>query len=406
MQHTPCWRDAVLEARPDVVSEVLAGCARPPAAGGRRPSPTSSTTSPGPASHAAVARLAWAPLLKAFPTRAARKASSQDWVSCSRRRLRHGDAPSFLAVVDRKLTRHSMNISQRVYWFAAGLLASPDTYLSGLRTYVAGSERRIRFLASFLAGRDFPAPLLQRLRSSGTGAPGAGVRKSRTGREPRPSGEAYRIDHSMQVSDRVEDFVNRLAAFPTRAASEALGSLMCHAGTEPWHTHLAYARHRQSSLRRETCFRHCSVSEVVEVLAKPAPRERRRSGSADDVAPAGDFPEDPGRQYLRLAAVLERGPVQPAPGGQAGGCVPRRAVVGSAGTVGRTAGRCAARRGATPMQGGSDIRIAHGGHNVPVEDQEGQPSGSVERDPHAVDRKLHARPRNRGIRHLPRVLVR
>ena len=53
--------------------------------------------------------------------------------------LLHGDVSSFLAVVDKKLARRSMNTSQRVFWLAAGAFASSEAYLNKLEAYVVES---------------------------------------------------------------------------------------------------------------------------------------------------------------------------------------------------------------------------------------------------------------------------
>ncbi len=363
MQHTPGWLDSVLDARPDLVADVLIGCARPLLQAGVDPANHffDLARSPG---HAAIASLAWAPLLKAFPTRCT-NSQLPGLGFLLQAALRFGDTSSLLVVVDRKLTSCSMNVSQRVYWLSAGLLASPDTYLSELRTYVAGSERRVRHLAEFLAARDFPAPLMQQLDPP---ALQLLVQVLGTAYRPRtrPSGRVYRIDHSMQVSDRVEDFVNRLAAFPSRSASEALDALMCHAALEPWHTHLAYARHRQNSLRRETCFRHCPVDEVVGVLAN------RRPANAADLAAltlshlqdiAGkirDGNTSDWRQYWNVDRYNR--PREPKP---ENAC--RDALLSD--LQARLAGLHvdALPEGRYADDKRSDIRVSHGGVNVPVE---------------------------------------
>ena len=275
MQHAASWLPSMFETRPDCVADVLVRCARPLMRAGKDLGTHfwNLARSPG---HAAVACLASVPLSQAFPTRSTNtQLGALGYLLQAA--LLHGDAPSFLAVMDRKLARHSMNASQRAYWLAAGLLASPDTYLGELETYVVNSERRVRHLAQFFADHDFPAPLLARLEPSAlqflVQALGVVYRPW-----TRPSGRAYRVDRDMQVSNCVEDLMNRLAAFPSRIASEALETLAAHDAMRPWYDHLVYARHRQNTLRRETCFRHSSVSEVVEVLAN------RRPANAADLA--------------------------------------------------------------------------------------------------------------------------
>ena len=268
VQHDPGWLPSVLETRPDCVADVLVRCARPLMRAGKDFGPHfwNLARSPG---HEAIARLASVALSQAFPTRCTntRLGALGYLLQAS---LLHGDVSSFLAVVDKKLARRSMNTSQRVFWLAAGAIASSEAYLNKLEAYIVGSERRVRYLAEFLADRDFPVPLLARLEPLTLKFL---VQVLGTVYRPwtRPSGRAYWVDSDMQASNRVEDLMNRLAGFPSRIASEALETLAAHDAMRPWHTQLDYARHRQNTLRRESYFRHGSVSEVFDVIANRHP---------------------------------------------------------------------------------------------------------------------------------------
>ena len=96
--------------------------------------------------HAAVAHLASIPLLKAFPVRCKSSQLPILRILLGAALLRI-EVTQFLELIDRKLDRRSMNVAQRVHWLAAGLSASPTLYLNTLESYVAGSERRVRYLA-------------------------------------------------------------------------------------------------------------------------------------------------------------------------------------------------------------------------------------------------------------------
>ena len=268
IRHTPGWLGSVIEVRPALVADVLIGCARPLLRAGKDLANHFFDLARSP-NHAAVAGLASVPLARAFPTRCTRSQLG-GLGFLLQAALLHGDQSSFLAVVSRKLACRSMNMSQRVYWLAAGLLASPGTYLNELETYVVGSERRVRHLAEFLADRNFSATLLERLDPP---ALRLLVQVLGTAYWPRfrPSGKVDGINHGMWVSDRVGDLVDRLAGIPTRTASEALAMLLCHDAMRPWYSHLVYARYRQNALRRETCFRYPTIAEVRDVLANRSP---------------------------------------------------------------------------------------------------------------------------------------
>ena len=363
MQLTPGWLDAVREAHPDLVADVLVECARPLL---RKGGDLTShffdlARSPG---HSEVARLAWEPSLKAFPTRCT-KSQLAGLSFLLQAALRHGDVSRFLAVVHAKLARRSMNMSQRVYWLAAGLLVSPDTYLDELRASVAGSERRVRHLAEFLADRDFPEPLMQRLDPP---ALQLLVQVLGTAYRPRtrPSGGVHWVDYSMQVSDRVENLVDRLADTPSPAASEALAVLVSHDAMRHWLSRLVRARYRQNALRRETCFRYRTIAEVREVLAN------RRPANAADLAALTlshlrqisrkirDGNTSDWRQYWNVDSYNR--PLKPKP---EDAC--RDALLSD--LQARLSGRHvdAQPEGRYADAKRSDIRVSHGGFNVPVE---------------------------------------
>ena len=54
--------------------------------------------------------------------------------------LRHCEETPLLEVIERKLAYRSMSVAQRVYWLVAGLVASPESYIERLESYVTGNE--------------------------------------------------------------------------------------------------------------------------------------------------------------------------------------------------------------------------------------------------------------------------
>ena len=272
----PGWLPSLLEARPDVVADVLIRCARPLMPHGRDLQRYffNLARSPG---HVEVARLASMPLLQAFPIRC-RQSQLEALSFLLQAALLHGDAASFLQLLGRKLTHRSMNVSQRVYWLAAGLLAAPDSYREALGSFVVGSERRIRHLAGFIGNHAFPARLFEQLDPS---ALQLLIRLMGTSYRPSirpPPGNVYRIDHGMQVSDHVAELIDRLGTHLSQAASDAIEALSSDDALQPWHAHLDHAAYRQNALRREACFQHHDMEQVLEVLAN------RRPANAADLA--------------------------------------------------------------------------------------------------------------------------
>lgn len=100
--------------------------------------------------HAAVARLAVLPLLRAFPVRCVARQLPELSALLAGALLRC-DSQVLLRLVDSKLELPSMNMAQHVYWLAAGTLASPRAYRRALEKYVAVKEKRLWVLIRFVS---------------------------------------------------------------------------------------------------------------------------------------------------------------------------------------------------------------------------------------------------------------
>ena len=85
--------------------------------------------------HAQVARHASLPLLRAFPTRCKlEQIQSLDYLLWAA--IQYADSSSLQELIDRKLSRKSMNDAQRVHWLAASIIVSPEAYNDLLRDFV------------------------------------------------------------------------------------------------------------------------------------------------------------------------------------------------------------------------------------------------------------------------------
>ena len=359
----PGWLPSVLEVHPSIVADVLIRCARPLMRAGRDLQLVFYDLA-WSAEYMVVARLASVPLLQAFPTRCTQR-QLEGLSFLLQAALLHGDDAPILQLVRRKLAHRSMNVSQRVYWLAAGLLASPNTYQKELESYVFGSERRVRHLAEFLAVRHFPTPLVEQLDPR---ALQLMMRLLGTSYRPRrpPSGKAYRIDHDMQVSDSIEGFIDGLGSSPSPTATEAIEALSSDDTLRPWRAHLVHATYRQNALRREACFQHRDFGQVLEVL------ENRRPANAADLAALTmaylreiartirDGNTSDWRQYWNVDS--RNRPQEPKP---EDAC--RDALLSD--LQARLAGLHvdAQPEGHYADDKRSDIRVYHGGFNVPVE---------------------------------------
>ena len=80
-----------------------------------------------PVRHVQVAKHASLPLLRAFPTRCKLK-QVQSLAHLLWAAIQHADRASLQELIERKLSRKSMNDAQRVHWLAAGLIVSLGAY--------------------------------------------------------------------------------------------------------------------------------------------------------------------------------------------------------------------------------------------------------------------------------------
>ena len=249
----PVWYNSVLATHADVAAEVLIRLIRAEIRSG-----TEVISGLGQLRDSdEIARLASMPLLRTFPAR------------CSMRQLdalgtllgtalRLCEATSILKFTDRKLVSRSMNTGQRVYWLAAGVLASDsaESHREQLREYVSGNERRIRCLTAFMDRladwiypeyiRDLDTPALRLLIKLMGSSYGPAILDSR--------------------SHLIHKFIDRLVSIPSLAAAEALKSLSGDDALRSWKPYLVGAMDRQNIIRREAGFHHPDVDQVQKTL--------------------------------------------------------------------------------------------------------------------------------------------
>ena len=279
----PSWFPPLLMSRPDVVSDVLVQSVLSGLRTGADPSANLYDLVQSK-DHENVARLASPPLLRKFPVRCSDRQLSA-LSSLLKAALLYCEHAPLLELAREKLSHRSMNVAQRVYWLAAGSIASPSTFTPSLLHFVSGNERRIRHLAEFMVGHfRLPECLLGRLdvpalhfliRLTGSSFRPFSPRSHGAPRDPEVGGS---VTLGMEAGIGIAHLIDRLASLPSRNASEALEELLSDASLRPWHAHFVDAAHRQNDLRREHCFRHFGIGPVLEVLAN------RRPANAADLA--------------------------------------------------------------------------------------------------------------------------
>ena len=72
-------------------------------------------------------------------------------------------------------------------------------------------------------------------------------------------------------SERIREFINRLASNPSSDATEAFDKLLEEEDLCAWRSHLVDAADRQRAVHYETSFRHCDVERVLQTLDNREP---------------------------------------------------------------------------------------------------------------------------------------
>lgn len=267
----PQWRNELFTSCPEIVADVLIRSVQSELRQGKMPGVSLDELESSP-NQAKVVRLAALPLLKTFPVRCTEMQLQHGLRSLLRAALIHCEKRPFRELIERKLVHHSMKVAQRIRWLTAGLLVSPGSYIQELETYIAGKERRVRWLAEVVADR---RGLVSQKEIQGMDAPVLELLIRLIGASYQPYGiakEARWVTPAVAASEQVEAFIERLASIPSPAATKALERLSSNEALLPWRSRLADAAYRQSAVRREAEFHHCTVEQAVQTLdnLKPA----------------------------------------------------------------------------------------------------------------------------------------
>ena len=272
----PGWFRRILGLRPELVAEVLIRCAGPAIRNGRE-HVSGLPELVHDLEHAEVARTASLPLLRAFPIRcAARQMTDLGYLLWSA--LRHAERDALLGLIERKLSRASMDVAQRGHWLAAGLVVSPDTYFDPADAFAAGGELRNRQLFALFENQPLESFPVERL-----GVPVLKLVIRRAGSTYRPwaraaTGEVTEVTPEMSAAERVQWMIQSVAGFPSAKAGEALEALADDPALSHWRAELNRARDDQRVVRRDAAYRHPDVEQVCQTLNDGPP------ANADDLA--------------------------------------------------------------------------------------------------------------------------
>ena len=260
--YRPGWYQRLLVARPKIVAEVQVQFAICEFRSGREHIYKLAELAHDKA-HAQVARYASLPLLRAFPTRCKLKQiENLDYLLWAA--LQYADRAPLQELIDRKLSRKSMNDAQRAHWLAAGIIISQTRYKALLNDFAQGNEYRISHLAKFFCLQDSMQFSFDRL-----GIPVLELLIRFVGSYVGPNqwlNEEGWVTPETQASRLVNDLIQRLAASPTKDASEALVALLAEPALSAWSDVLSRAQDAQRVTWRDASYHHHTIEQVCRTL--------------------------------------------------------------------------------------------------------------------------------------------
>ena len=359
----PPWLQVALTQDPDAVAGVWARCLRFRLLNGEMLLPDTSELAHKP-DFAPLARAAAIRLLQAFPIRC-KKEQLPILRSLLQAACLYGDRKGLLELIEKKLACTSMSVSQKVYWLTAGLFVRPESYSDRLESYVSGNNRRIQRLAE-MAVDTHAVP--QSLRDTWDATVLATLIRligpySRPGPGP---GVAHWVTMPIQATRTLHGFIDRLAEDTSAAAATALDSLAADDRLGRWRSHLLDRLHRQKSVHREATFQLPSLEQVSQVL-----KNGRSANAADLWALTVDLLRQLSREIRDGATSDWRQHWNVNKDNQAekpkpeNGC--RDALLSDLRRELTPLGIDAAKEGSYADDKRSDIRVACGGFNIPVE---------------------------------------
>lgn len=281
-QKSPRWLQPILSEQPELIAEILTKSITP---GLRKSQDFSNRLYELVYSkeYEGIAKIVATPLLRSFPVR------------CTERQLpslrflliaaeRHCTKETFIDLTREKLEHTSMNVAQRVYWLAAGLVSSPQCFSESLRKYVDGNKRRVRHLGTYIGGRFDQLPV----QPDQADVSAIATLIQLLGTEYAPSFFESELDSGAEddegiiwgtdISYRIDHFVRQLMENPSHKATQELEKLANDVGLGVWRTRLEFAIGKQKGIKREADFQHADVPTILGLL------QNRQPANAADLA--------------------------------------------------------------------------------------------------------------------------
>lgn len=263
--NTPEWFLHLVQQRPELVAEVLIAYASATLKAGKEFVDSIYPLEHDP-KYCAVATLAVSRLLQSFPVQA-RSGQLNHLEYLLKAALRY-TSEDLKILIKTKTAMKSMDVGQKVYWYAAATLLDPKANEAALWRYIGKSAVRANYLFGFLSDRYDTLKISYELSANTLGklieviAPHAEI--------GRPIGGGW-VSGSMRRGDHVRALIARLGAMITTDAELEISHLLSLPALHKLKSWLELARHQQKQRQRESGFRFLSPHDVAQVLAIGAP---------------------------------------------------------------------------------------------------------------------------------------
>jgi hypothetical protein len=224
-------------------------------------------------------------LLEGFPLRARKNQVGYALDPLMKGALHYLDPKTLAQLIAQRLTLKSMDVAQKVYWLACGLVIAPDIYEKPLLHYIKKNEIRINYLAEFFASgqaRQIPNPA-----NIPASTMALLVELLAPDYSPeRPIG-VHAVSRYTETADLMRSFIHTLGGETGEIATQTLERLLTLPKLASWHDTLRGALHTQRIARRKASFSPVNSVEVSRMLANLQP-----ASAADLAALAFDHLQD------------------------------------------------------------------------------------------------------------------
>lgn len=185
--------------------------------------------------------------------------------------LKQLDPKTQLATVAERLNTRAMDVAQRVYWLATGMLLAPTLYLEPTRQFVGKTQARAAHLYT----------LIHQLQERGNASPPLDTATQAfligaLGPLCIPdwitaSNEGGWVKPPMEMGHTVSALISSLASNPDDLALQALTDLRARHDMEQWKDALTRALYDQRVTRRKAQFKPADVVQICDALANTKP---------------------------------------------------------------------------------------------------------------------------------------